>query len=54
MPFTMTDTEKFSLRLKESGLSILLPEDRANECARFIQICEPLQNHNAIDAEFHQ
>ena len=44
----------FSLPLKEGGLSILLPEDRANEYERSIRICEPLQNHNAIDAEFHQ
>ena len=39
----------FSLPLKEGGLSILLPGDRANEYERSIQICEPLQNHNAID-----
>ena len=44
----------FSLPPKEVGLSILLPEDRAKEYERSIRICEPLQNHNAIDAEFHQ
>ena len=44
----------FSLPLKEGGLSILLPEDRANKYERSIRIYEPLQNHNAIDAEFHQ
>ena len=43
----------FSLPLKEGGLSLLLPGDRANEYERSIRICEPLQNHNAIDAEFH-
>ena len=51
----MTDTRRFSLfLLKKGGLSILLPEERANEYERSIRICEPLQNHNAIDAEFHQ
>ena len=49
----MTDTGRFSLPLKEGGLSILLPEDRANEYERSIRNCEPLQNDNA-DAEFHQ
>ena len=44
----------FSLPLKEVGLSILLPEDRANQYERSIRICEPFQYHNAIDAEFHQ
>ena len=45
----------FSLPLKDGCLiSILLPEDRANEYERSIRICEPLQNDNAIDAEFHQ
>ena len=44
----------FSLSVYEGGLSILLPEEMANEYERSIQICEPLQNHNAIDAEFHQ
>ena len=44
----------FSLPLKEGGLSILVSEDRANEYERSIRICEPLQNHNAIDAEFHE
>ena len=44
----------FSLPLKEGGVSILLHEDRANEYERSIRICEPLQNHSAIDAEFHQ
>ena len=44
----------FSLPLKEGGLSIFLPEDRANEYEWSIRICEPLQNHNAIVAEFHQ
>ena len=40
----------FSLPLKEGGLRILLPEDRANEYERSFRICDPLQNHNAIDA----
>ena len=44
----------FSLPLKEGGLNILLPEDRANEYERSIRVCEPLQNQNAIDAEFYQ
>ena len=44
----------FSLPLKEGELSIVLPEDSANEYERSIRICEPLQNNNAIDAEFHQ
>ena len=44
----------FSLPLKEGGIRILLPEDRANEYERSFRICDPLQNHNAIDAEFHQ
>ena len=44
----------FSLPLKEGGLSTLLPEDRANENERFIRFCDPLQNHNAVDAEFYQ
>ena len=44
----------FSLPLKEGGISILLPEDRTNKYERSIRNCEPLQNHNAIDAEFHQ
>ena len=42
----------FSLSDKESELSILLPEGRANEYERSIQICKPLQNHNAVDTEF--
>ena len=44
----------FSLPVKEDGLSILLREDRADEYERSIRVCEPLQNHKAIDAEFHQ
>ena len=44
----------FSLPFKADDVSILLPEDRANEYERSIRICEPLQNHNAVDAEFHQ
>ena len=44
----------FSLPLKEGGLNILLPEDRANEYERSIRVCEPLQNQNAIEAEFYQ
>ena len=44
----------FSLPLKERGLSILLFEDRAIEYERSIRYCEPLQNHNAVDAEFRQ
>ena len=32
----------FSLPLKEGGLNILLPEDRANEYERPIRVCEPL------------
>ena len=42
----------FSLSDKEGELSILLPEDRAQEHERSIQICNPLQNHNAVDADF--
>ena len=49
----MTDTGRFfSLPVKNGGSSILLPEDRANDYEKSIRICEPLQNHNAIDAEF--
>ena len=44
----------FSLPLKKGGLSILPPEDRANEYELSIRICEPFQNHKAIDVEFHQ
>ena len=43
-----------SLPVEKGGLSILLPEDRANEYERSIRICEPLRSHNAIDAKFHQ
>ena len=44
----------FSLPLKGGGLSILIAEDRANEFGRSVRNCEPLQNQNAIDSEFHQ
>ena len=44
----------FSIPRKEGGLSIPLPEDTANEYERSIRNCEPLQNHNDLDAEFHQ
>ena len=53
-PLTMRYRKVFSLPLKEGGLSTLLPEDRANEYERFIRFGDPLQNHNAVDAEFHQ
>ena len=43
----------FSLPVKNGGSSILHPEDRANGYENSIRICEPLQNHNAIDAEIH-
>ena len=43
----------FSVPVKKGGLSILLPEDRANDYEKSILICRPLQNHNALDAEFH-
>ena len=44
----------FSLPVNYVGLSILLPEDRANKFEGSNGICEPLQNQNAFDAEFHQ
>ena len=53
-PYNDRHRKVFSLPLKEGGLRILLPEDRANEFERSFRICDPLQNHNAIDAEFHQ
>ena len=44
----------FSLPVNEGGLSFVLPEDMSNEYERSIRICEPLQNHNAIDAKLYQ
>ena len=50
----MADTWFFSLLVKIGGLIILLSDDSANEYERSLRICEPLQKHKAIDAEFHQ
>ena len=44
----------FSLPVKNGGLRILLPEDSSNKYERTLQICEPLRNHSATEAEFHQ
>ena len=44
----------FPIPVKDGGLSILLHADKANKYEIFIRICEPLQNHSSIDAEFHR
>ena len=41
----------FSLLVNERGLNIF--EDRANEHEGSFRICEPLQDHSAVAAEFH-
>ena len=44
----------FSFQVKDGGLSIILPDDRANEEKTSNGICEPLQNYSAEAAGFHQ
>ena len=44
--------QKFlSLPVKGRNQNILLPCDRANDYKRSVRICEPLQRHNASDAD---
>ena len=50
----MTNIGGFSLPVEVRGLSIPLVEDSANKYKGSFRICKPLQNQNAVDAEFNK